>query len=109
MVTYSFTVYRKRDDIYKDIAEDVETRYLILQIMNQIDHCLKKKLIGSKIDELGRSIMTKFVELRVMIYGYLIYDGSEDKKEIGTKKCVIKKVNLKIIKTVQKQLNLRIK
>ena len=34
MVTYSFTVYRKRDDIYKDIAEDVETRYLILQIMN---------------------------------------------------------------------------
>ena len=44
--------------------------------------------------------MTKFVELRVTIYGYLIYDGSEDKKEIGTKKCVIKKVNLKIIKTV---------
>ena len=36
--------------------------------------------------------MTKFVELRVTIYGYLIDDGSEDKKEIGTKKCVIKKI-----------------
>ena len=34
MVTYSFIVYRKRGDIYKDIAGDVETRYLILQIMN---------------------------------------------------------------------------
>ena len=33
MDTYSFIVYIKTDDIYKDIAEDVETR-LILQIMN---------------------------------------------------------------------------
>ena len=33
MGTGSFTVYIKTDDIYKDIAEDVETS-LTLQIMN---------------------------------------------------------------------------
>ena len=30
------------DDIYRDIAEDAKT--LILQIMNQKDHCLKEKI-----------------------------------------------------------------
>ena len=54
--------------------------------------------------------MTKCVGLRAKIYSYLIDDGSENKSK-GTKKCVIKKNNLslKIIKTVWKQLNLRIK
>ena len=41
-------------------------------------------------DELGREIMIKFVGLRAKTYSYLIEDGSEDKKEKGTKKCVIK-------------------
>ena len=45
MDTDSFIVYIKTDDIYKYIAEDVETsKILILQIMNQIDHYLKKKI-----------------------------------------------------------------
>ena len=39
----SFIVYLKTDDIYKYIAEDVETR-LILQIMNQTDHHQKEKI-----------------------------------------------------------------
>ena len=42
MDTDSFIVYIKTDDVYKDIAEDVET--LILQIMNYIDHCVKEKI-----------------------------------------------------------------
>ena len=42
MDTDSFIVYIKTDDIYKDIAEDVET--LILQIMNYVDHCVKEKI-----------------------------------------------------------------
>ena len=50
--------------------------------------------------------MIEFVRLTAKTYSYLTDDGSEDKKAKGTKKCVI---NLKIIKTVQKQLNFRIK
>ena len=61
-------------------------------------------------NELGRKVMTKFVGLRVKAYSYLIDDGSEDKIAKGTKRCVIKKtLNFKIIKTVWKQLNLKIK
>ena len=44
---------------------------LIREIMNQIDHCLKKKIkkiIGSRKDELGGKIMIKFVELRGKTY-----------------------------------------
>ena len=33
----------------------------------------------------------KFVRPRAKTYSYLIDDGSEDKKVIGTKKCVIKR------------------
>ena len=61
-------------------------------------------------DELDGKIMTKFAGLRAKL-GYLIDDNSEDKKAKGTKMCVIKKkkLSLKIIKTVKKQLNLRMK
>ena len=38
MVTDSFIVHVKKEDIYKDI-----TKNLTLQIMNQTDHYLKKK------------------------------------------------------------------
>ena len=57
-------------------------------------------------DELGGKIMTKFVGLRATTYSYLIDDISEDKKSVRDKKvCHKKNLNLKIIKTVQKQLN----
>ena len=39
MDTYSFIVYIKTDDIYKDITEDFETRFGI-----QIDHYLKENI-----------------------------------------------------------------
>ena len=50
--------------------------------------------------------MTKVVRLRAKIYSYLINDDGEDKKP---KKKKIENLNLKKLKTVQKQLNLRIK
>ena len=61
-------------------------------------------------DELSGKIMTKFVGLRAKACSCLIDDGSENKKAKGTKKCFIKKnLNLKIMKTFQKQFNLGIK
>ena len=61
-------------------------------------------------DELGGKIMTKFVRIKSKTYSYLIDDGSKDKSAKG-KKTLLQKKNLilKIIKTVQKQLTLRIK
>ena len=45
----------KTDHIYKDIAEDVETRF---DTSNHEDHCLKeRKVIGLMKDELGRKII----------------------------------------------------
>ena len=87
---------------------------LILKVMNQIDHCLKeinKKVIGLIKDESGRTIMKKIVRLRAKTYSYLIDDGSEDKKSKRHKKVCHKNknLNLKTAKTVQKQLNLRMK
>ena len=38
----SFIVYAKTDDICKDFAEDVETRF-DTSIMDYTDHCLKEK------------------------------------------------------------------
>ena len=76
---------------------------LILQIMNQKGPCLKEKLkilIGLMKDKLGGNIMKKNFGLSVKNYSYLIDEGSEDIKE---------NLNLKITKTIQKLLNLKMK
>ena len=74
MDTDSFIVYIKTDDIYKDIAEDVETRFDTSN--NELDRLLpkgkNKKVIGLMTDELGGKIMTKFIEIRAKTYSYLI-------------------------------------
>ena len=78
----SFIVYIKKDDIYEDIAEDVETRFDTSNY--ELDRLLpkgkNKKVIGLMKDELGGKIMTKFVGLRAKINSYLIDDSSENKK-----------------------------
>ena len=98
MDTESFIVYIKTDDIHKDIAEDVETRFDTSNYELEcsfIDRPLpkgkNKKIIGLMKDELGGKIMTKCFGLRAKTYSYLIDDGSEDKKAKRTKKCVIKR------------------
>ena len=61
-------------------------------------------------DELVGLLMKKIVGLRAKTYTYLKENNDEDKKAKGTKTCVIKKpLNLKIKKTVQKYLKLKIK
>ena len=108
MDTESFIVYIKTDDIYIDIAEYVETRFDTSNF--ELDRLLpkgkNKKVIRLMEDKLGAKIMTKYVGLRAKIYIYLIDDSSGDKKGKAKKKYVIKK---KLIKTVQKLLNLNLK
>ena len=96
--TDSFIVHIRTEDIYKDIAEDVETRFDTSHYeleCNSTDRPLpkgkNKKVIGLMKDVLGEKIMIKFVGLRAKTYSYLIDDGSVDKKEKGTNGCVIKR------------------
>ena len=89
---------KKTDDIYKDITEDVESRFdtsnyelECKSIERPLPKCKNMKVIGLMKDELHEKIMTKFVGLREKTYSYLIDDSNEDKKAKGTRKCVIKK------------------
>ena len=64
--TDSFIVYIKTDDIYKDITEDIETRFdtLNYELEQPFPKGKNKKVIWLMKDELGRKIMAKFVGLR---------------------------------------------
>ena len=92
MDTDSFIVHIKTDGIYEDIAEDVEIRFDTSNY--ELDRLLpkgkNKKVIGLMEDELGGKTEIKFVGLRGKTYGYLIDDGSEEKKAKDTKKCLKK-------------------
>ena len=89
----SFIVYIKTDDIYNDIAKDVETRFDTsnYELDRPLPKGKNKKVIGLMKDELDQKILTKFVELRAKTYSYLIDDDRKDKKAKGTKKCVLKR------------------
>ena len=86
-----YIAYIKTDDIYKDIAEDAETRFDTsnYELERPLPKAKNKNVIGLMKDELGGKIMTKFVGLRPKTYSCLIDDSSED-KEKGTKTCAIK-------------------
>ena len=88
MDTDSFIVYITTHDIYKDIAEDVETRFDTsnYELHTPLPKGKIKNVIGLMKDELGGKIMTKFIGLRAKTYSYLIDNDSEDKKAKGTKK-----------------------
>ena len=90
--TENFIVCTKTDDIYKDIAEDVETTFGFSNC--KLDWLLPKrkniKVIGLMKDKLNGKIMTIIFGLRVKTYSQLMDDGTEDKKAKDTKKCVIK-------------------
>ena len=65
MDTNSFIVCIETNDIYNDIAKDIETRFDTSNY--ELDRPLpkggKKKVIGLMKDELGGKMMTKFVGL----------------------------------------------
>ena len=111
MATDSFIVCMKTDDIYKEIAEDVETRFGTsnYELDRPLPKVKNKKVIGLMKDELGGKIIENIVGLRTKIYSYFIYDGSEDKKAQGTKKCFIKiKLKFESYRSYL-EVNLRIK
>ena len=66
MDTDGFIVHIKTEDMYKDIAEDVETRFNTSNF--ELDRPLRKgkyrKIIGLMKDELCGQIMKEFVGLR---------------------------------------------
>ena len=66
MDSNSFMVYIKTDNIYKDITEDVETRFdsLNYELNWPIQKRKNKEVVGLMEDDLGGEIMTKFVELK---------------------------------------------
>ena len=76
----SFIMHIKREDFYKDIADDVEKGF---DTSNYDDECNRplpkgkyKKVTGLMKDELrGKRIMTEFVALRPKTYSYLLDDG----------------------------------
>ena len=93
VIWIQIVVYIKRNDIYKDILEDAETRFNIwsYELERSLPKRKKKNLIGLIKDKLGGKIMAKFVGLRTKAYSYLIDNSSEDKKAIGRKKCAMKR------------------
>ena len=83
----------KTNDLYKDITNDVESRFDTsnYEVNTPLPTGKNKKVIGLMKDELGGKIITEFVTLRPKTYSYLTDEGKEDKKAKGTKKCVIKR------------------
>ena len=81
----------KTKDFYKDIAEDVETRFDTSGYCNRpLPVGKNKKVIWLMKDELGGEVMKEFVSLRPKMYSYRVCN-SELKKCKGIKKCVVRK------------------
>ena len=89
--TDSFVYSIDIEDFYKDIANDVETRFDTSGYCNRpLPVGKNKKVIGLMKDELGGEIMKEFISLRPKMYTYRV-GSSEPKKCKGIKKCVVKK------------------
>ena len=94
MDTDSFVMNIKTEDLYKDIANDVDKRFDTsnYEVDTPLPTRNNKKVIGLMKGELGGKIITEFITLRPEAYTYLTDDGKEDKKAKRTKKCVIKRM-----------------
>ena len=95
MDTDRFVITIKIEDVYEDIANDVE-KCFDASNYNEDDKRLlpirkDKKVIGLFKNELGEKIMIKFVGIRAKIYSHLTDNNNEQKKPKGTKKCLIKR------------------
>ena len=89
MDTNNFIINVKAEDLYEDIANDVEKRFNTsnYNINRALPTGKNKKVIELMKHEIGGKVMTEFVALKPKTYFCLT-----DKKPKGTMKCVIKRV-----------------
>ena len=82
MDTDSFIVHVKTDDIYKDIAEDVQIRFETsnFELERPLLKRKNKEVTGLMKDKLNEQIMKEFVGLRVKTCSHLKDNNEEDKK-----------------------------
>ena len=80
----------KADDIYVDIAEDIQTRFDTSnkELERALPKNKNKKVIGLMKDELGGKIMTGFAALGPKACSYLTDDNDENEKKLKTQKGV---------------------
>ena len=91
--TDSFNMHIETEDLYKDIADDVEKTFDTSN--HEVNRTLlsgqNRKLIELMKDGLGGKIMTEFAALRPKTNSYLMNDGWSDKRTKGNNKCVMKR------------------
>ena len=87
MDTDSFIIYIKTEDVYENMADDVEKRFDTsnYKVNRPLPTGKNKKVIGLMKDELGGKIMIEFAAFRPKTYSYLVDDSNSDKKTKGTK------------------------
>ena len=89
MDTYSFIVYIKTEDIYTDIAKDIEPRFDTsnYELDRPLPKGMNKKVFGLMKD----GLMKECAALRAKTCSYLTHNNDGDKKTKGTKKFIIKR------------------
>ena len=80
---WSFIVYIKTEEIYLDIAKDVETRFDIscYELKKPLPRGKCKKVNGLLKDELGGKVMTESAVLRAKTYSFLTNIVMKTKKQ----------------------------
>ena len=83
----SFIIHIKTEYFYKDIADDVKSKYDTsnYDVDRLLPKGMNKNVVGLMKDELGGKIITEFVALKPKSYSYLTDDDKNVKKAKGTK------------------------
>ena len=85
----------KTEDFYADIAGDVERLFDTSDYPKDHPSGIKvgvnKKVIGMFKDEAAGKQIEEFVGLRAKLYSYKMFEGKENKKCKGVKRCVVEK------------------
>ena len=81
------------EDFYEDISNDVEEGFDTSNFPKDHSSGIQgknKKVPGMMKDETGGKIIEGFIGLRAKLDSYKMFEGKEEKKCKGIKKCVVK-------------------